>query len=152
MTHLPAATPATGATSLGDRGASILRTAIPALWGTVVASVLAWALPLLPGDVGEALSTLLSSDVVVALLVTAAIALWYALARWIEPHLPDWLTRLVLGSAAAPTYAKTTPEGAAVVTTIDGQHHDGVLPANAAGVPTYDSTDEFAVPDDQPRA
>jgi hypothetical protein len=153
MTHLPAATSVTGATSLGDRGASILRTAIPAVWGAVVIQLLAWLAPSLPGDVGDSLATLLESEVALGFVTAVAIAIWYALWRVVEPHLPDWLTRLVLGSAAAPTYAKTTPDGAAVVTTLDGQIRVGDLPATPAGVPTYDSADEFAVPgDDQPRA
>lgn len=150
MTHLPAATSTTGATSLGDRGASFLRTAIPSLWGTVVASVLAWALPLLPGDVGEALSTLLASDVVVALLVTASIAIWYALARWIEPRIPDWLTRLVLGSAAAPMYVKVAHAGTTPGSTPVEAVPDGSIRSHAL---TYDSADEFTVPGDpQPRS
>jgi hypothetical protein len=152
MTHLPAVTTTTGATSLGDRGASILRTAIPALWGAAAAQLLAWIAPSLPGDAGDSLTTLLESEVALGFITAVAIAVWYALWRVVEPHIPDWLTRLVLGSAAAPTYAKTTPEGAAVVTTLDGQLHVGVLPVTAAGVPTYDSADEFAVPCDQPRA
>jgi hypothetical protein len=60
----------------------------------------------------------LSSDVVLSLLVVASIAVWYAIARWLEPRLPDWLTRLVLGSAAAPTYARTSPVGAHGVTSL----------------------------------
>ncbi|WHP18850.1 hypothetical protein [Cellulomonas sp. ES6] len=104
------------ATSLGDYGASLLRTAVPAAWGTALAALLSWLLPRVPGDVGDALASLLRSDVVTSVLVAAAIAAWYAVARWIEPHLPDWLTRLVLGSAAAPEYAKVTADGAAVIT------------------------------------
>lgn len=117
MTHTltPAPRP-TGTTTLGDRGASILRTAVPSLWGTIVAAILSWALPLLPGDVGQALADVLSSDVVVSLLVVASIAAWYVIARWIEPRLPAWLTRVILGSAAAPTYARVTDDGAAVIT------------------------------------
>ncbi|WP_158609493.1 hypothetical protein [Cellulomonas triticagri] len=35
-----------------------------------------------------------------------AITLWYAVARRVEQHIPDWLTRVVLGSAATPTYSR----------------------------------------------
>lgn len=33
-----------------------------------------------------------------------AMAGWYAIWRILEPRLPDWLTRVVLGSAVAPSY------------------------------------------------
>lgn len=125
MTNLPATT--TGTTNLGDYGASILRTAVPSLWGTLVASLLTWLLPRVPGDVGDSLTALLQSEVAVAFLVTLSIAVWYAIARKVEPHVPDWLTRLILGSAAAPAYAKTTDDGAAIVTALpapdDGPKH-----------------------------
>jgi hypothetical protein len=111
-------TTTTAATSLGDYGASLLRTAVPSLWGTALAALLAWVLPRVPGDVGEALSSLLGSELVTGLLVAASIAAWYAVARWLEPRLPAWLTRLVLGSSAAPTYTRTTSDGAAIVTTL----------------------------------
>lgn len=87
-----------------------------------MAAILGWALPLLPGDVGQALAALLGSDVVVSLLVVASIAAWYAVARWLEPRLPDWLTRVVLGSAAAPTYARTTDDGTAIITALQHVH------------------------------
>lgn len=131
MTHLDTTTQ-TGTTTLGDRGASILRTAVPSLWGTVVAAILGWALPLLPGDVGQALADLLGSDVVLSLLVVASIAAWYAIARWLEPRLPDVLTRIVLGSAAAPTYpkvAEVTDDGAAVITTLTDPATTDAIPA-----------------------
>jgi MFS superfamily sulfate permease-like transporter len=94
-----------------------------------VAALVARLAPRGPGNVGDALTTLLQSEVVLGLLVTVAIAVWYALARWLEPRLPDWLTRLVLGSAAAPTYARVTDDGAAVITTLDGRAHVVHLPA-----------------------
>lgn len=118
MSHAQTATVATtttGATSLGDRGASYLRTFVPIVWGAIVAQLLAWAAPLLPGDVGASLDQLLSSEVALGFITAVAVAVWYWLWRLIEPRLPDWLTRLVLGSAAAPTYAKTTDDGDAYV-------------------------------------
>lgn len=125
MTHaLPPAVQPAGATSLGDRGASILRTAVPSLWGAVVAAVLGWALPLLPGEVGQAFADVLSSDVVLSMFVVIAIAAWYAIARWLERRLPDWLTRVVLGSAAAPSYSRILEDGTVLVTTLQsaGEH------------------------------
>lgn len=117
MTHALAPTTTTGATSLGDRGASHLRTVVPVAWGTVVAQLLALLTPHLPGDVGQALADWLAGDAAIAFVTAAVIALWYAAARLVEPHIPDWLTRLVLGSAAAPTYARTTADGQAVIVT-----------------------------------
>ena len=81
---------------------SILRTIVPALWGTFIGWLLA-QLPILEPH-REALleyGTPLSA-IVAAVLIGA----WYAFWRWLEPRLPDWLTRAVLGSAKTPTYGK----------------------------------------------
>ncbi|MHA7132528.1 hypothetical protein [Oerskovia turbata] len=89
---------------LSDRAVSWLRTAVPVLWGTIVVAILRTISPHLPGDLGTALATWLGSETTIALVTAAAIAAWYALWRWAEPRIPDWLTRLVLGSAQSPTY------------------------------------------------
>jgi hypothetical protein len=89
---------------LSDRAVSWLRTTVPVLWGTIVAAILRNASPHLPGDLGTALADWLGSETTLALVTAAAIAAWYALWRWAEPRIPDWLTRLVLGSARAPIY------------------------------------------------
>jgi len=131
MTHaLPAAVEQTGATSLGDRGASYLRTVVPVIWGSVITQLLAVLAPHLPGDVGATLSDWLSGEAAIALVTAVVIAGWYALWRIVEPRLPDWLTRILLGSAATPTYAKVV-DGVAVVTALDGTRHVGVLPVTA---------------------
>ncbi|WP_029289146.1 hypothetical protein [Cellulomonas sp. HZM] len=112
------------ATALSDRAVSILRTAVPALWGSLVAAVLAALAPHLPATVYDALADALSSDVTRALVVAVVIAAWYALWRRLEPHTPDWLTRLVLGSARTPGYplpeisAEFYADGAHVITTL----------------------------------
>lgn len=93
-----------GTPPIAERVPGYLRTYVPVLWGAVVAVVLRGLLPHLPGDVGTALGDWLSSEATLALVTTAAIAAWYALWRWAEPHVPDWLTRLVLGSAQTPVY------------------------------------------------
>ncbi|MDF2847182.1 MAG: hypothetical protein K0R97_1164 [Oerskovia sp.] len=98
--------------SISERVPGYLRTYVPVLWGSVVAAILREVLPYVPGDVGATLADWLSSEATLALVTTAAIAAWYALWRWAEPHVPDWLTRLVLGSAQTPVYAgrhRTTP-------------------------------------------
>ncbi|MDO5866044.1 MULTISPECIES: hypothetical protein [Paenarthrobacter] len=79
---------------------SILRTVVPALWG----SLIGWLLSVAP--VLEPLRELLLSqaDVLVPILGAVIIAAWYALWRWLEPLLPAWLVRAVLGSAKTPAY------------------------------------------------
>lgn len=79
---------------------SVLRTLVPALWG----SFIAWLVGLLP--ILAPLQGQLTGLAELALpIVTAVIvAAWYAFWRWLEPRLPDWLTRAVLGSAKTPTY------------------------------------------------
>jgi hypothetical protein len=99
---------------LSDRVVATLRTAVPALWGTVVAWLLARLVGVLPPDLADPLAAALGSDVVVALVIAA----WYALWRWAEPHVPAWLVRVVLGSARTPAYAPVTPDGAAVITSV----------------------------------
>ncbi len=107
----------TAGTTLSDRGASYLRTIIPTLWGSLVGQLLIAVSPHLPGDVVGTLREWLSGPTAVAFVSAVGIALWYVVARKLEPMLPDWLTRIVLGSAAAPTYAKTTADGQAVIVT-----------------------------------
>lgn len=86
-----------------DRFTAWLRTVVPALWGSLVAWLLSladypeWTAPL---------TDALASEGAAVLVTGAAIGAWYALARWLEPRIPDWLTRIVLGAAATPTYGR----------------------------------------------
>jgi len=103
-------TPATDArTALSDRAVATLRTAVPALWGTLVTVLLGALAGHLPDDVHTALAGVLGSDVVLAAIVAVVIAAWYAGWRRLEPHVPLWLVRLVLGSARTPSYAPVAP-------------------------------------------
>ncbi|NVM97841.1 hypothetical protein [Arthrobacter sp. SDTb3-6] len=85
----------------------ILRTIVPALWG----SFIGWALALLP--ILEPLrgQLLAYGDLAVPVISAVIIGAWYALWKWLEPKLPGWLTRILLGSAKTPTYltADTIP-------------------------------------------
>jgi len=97
---------------------AILRTAIPAWWGTVVAWLL--ARDLITDAVAEDLRGW--AVALVAAAVTVVTTVWYALARWVEPRLAGWLRRvlpgtladlvatwvrrLLLGSAVAPVYPR----------------------------------------------
>jgi len=91
--------------TLSDRAVSYLRTTVPVLWGSLIALLLR-TLPDLPAEV----ATALESEAVVGAIVALAIVVWYWVWRRLEPHVPDWLTRIVLGSAAAPTYPTVTPD------------------------------------------
>lgn len=89
---------------ISDRVVSWLRTVVPVLWGTVVTAILRTTTPHLPGDLGAALASWLGSEPTLALVTATVIGAWYALWRWAEPRLPDWVTRVVLGSAQTPIY------------------------------------------------
>lgn len=82
---------------------SILRTIVPALWG----SVIGWALTLLPVLEPLRADLLAYGDFAVPVIAAVIIGGWYALWRWLEPKLPDWLTRILLGSAQAPVYVES---------------------------------------------
>lgn len=108
-------------TALSDLAVSRLRTYVPVLWGSLAATLLRLVSPHLPGDVGQALADWLGSELALTAATAAAIAAWYWLWRRLEPRIPDWLTRLVLGSARAPGYALTEApvvDGVHVVTTL----------------------------------
>lgn len=104
--------------TLSDRAVSYLRTAVPVLWGSLVGLVLGWVAPYLPGDLGRLLADFLGGEAALTFVVALAIAGWYALWRRVEKRIPDWLTRIVLGSAAAPSYspvvAVVAPDGTTV--------------------------------------
>lgn len=88
---------------MSDRVVSWIRTFVPSAWGALIV----WLLGLWP-QLDDALAFLQidpTSPLVVGAVTTLAIGAWYALWRWLEPRIPDWLTRIVLGSAQAPTYA-----------------------------------------------
>lgn len=79
---------------------SLLRTYVPIAVGALVS----WLLTL-----GIELDAETQAGLIVALTGLSQAA-YYALVRAIEPRLPDWLTRALLGSAKAPVY-----DGAPVV-------------------------------------
>lgn len=91
-------------TALSDRAVALLRTAVPGLWAALVTTLLRIISPHLPGEVGIALADLLRSELAVTFVVVLVLALWYWLWRKVEPLVPDWLVRLVLGSARTPWY------------------------------------------------
>jgi hypothetical protein len=85
--------------NLSDRAVSYLRTVVPVLWGSLI-GLLVQSAAWLPAPV----IAWLSGEAAVGVVTAGAIAAWYAVWRWAEPRIPDWLTRVVLGSAQAPAY------------------------------------------------
>lgn len=79
---------------------SILRTIIPALWGSMIAWLIG-AAPLLAPFEGELKGL---AEIALPIITAVIIGAWYAFWRWLEPRLPDWLIRAVLGSAKTTTY------------------------------------------------
>lgn len=86
---------------------SVIRTGVPALWGTA----LAWLVSVGVLDQAAADGPGASAG---GFLVTLCIGVFYALARWLEPHLPTFLAAILMGSPAAPRYRGTIVEGEVV--------------------------------------
>lgn len=84
--------------NIRDIGVSIIRTVVPALWGTGLTWLVTQA-PALEPVLNRSGMTGLG-----AVIAATLIGLWYALFRSIEAKLPAWLTVLVLGSNRPPTY------------------------------------------------
>jgi hypothetical protein len=96
--------------NLNDLVISRLRTVVPKLCGLALGALLVWLGASAPWvlTVLDMLGVDLSDPAVVTGISLAVVGLaelgWYELWRRLEPRLPDWLTRLTLGSAKAPTY------------------------------------------------
>lgn len=98
---------------------SILRTVVPALWGGFIG----WALTLVPALEPLREQLLTYGDLAAPIVGAVIIGAWYALWRKLEPRLPDWLTRILLGSARAPLYTQqatvSRPKHSAADTDLD---------------------------------
>ena len=82
--------------NLSDTLVSIIRTVIPAAWG----SLFAYLLTLVP-----ALHILEEqSDALGQVFTLVVIGAWYASTRALEPRLPEWLRSILFGVATAPDY------------------------------------------------
>jgi hypothetical protein len=103
---------------MGDRITSWLRTVTPGLWSSAVGTLLVWAATHAPWLVHalDALGIDLTSPGVVAGVVALVLAGWHALWRRLEPHLPPWLTRALLGSNRVPVYVEPGTPAAAPMT------------------------------------
>jgi hypothetical protein len=92
--------------SVSDYLTSVIRTAVPVLWGALIT----YLITLVPAvaHIVDPANVVGLGPAVAAVLAGA----WYALMRKIEPMLPAWLTMIVLGSNKQPTYV---PTGSVVV-------------------------------------
>ena len=79
---------------------ALLRTIVPALWGSLVAWLIGVA-PLLAPLEAHLLGL---SDIILPVVTGLIIGAWYAFWAWLQPRLPDWVVRAVLGSAKSPSY------------------------------------------------
>lgn len=80
---------------------SIVRTIVPAAWAWLVGQLLI-ALPVLE-PLREQL--LAYAEPLAAFLSVLVFAAWYALMRWLEPRMPEWLAKVLFGSSKRPVYA-----------------------------------------------
>jgi hypothetical protein len=98
-TTAPPVTGAPAAGPLGNQLTSWLRTVVPGLWATLVAWLVSFGLPAsMTGWLGG-----LGNQVMVPIVL----AIVYALLRRLEPIMPPWLTRLLIGSNRPPSYASS---------------------------------------------
>ena len=109
-----------------DTITSWLRTVVPGAWAALVTVLLGWLGTHAPWAVQllDSFGVDLTSPGVVAFVVSAVLALWYILWRWLEPRLPAWATRLVLGSSRPPAYAPVSADGVPHITSLAGQLDD----------------------------
>lgn len=83
---------------------SLLRTFISWVWALFIG----WLLLVMPIFQPFEEQLLALPALALPTLIAVIAAAWYALWRWLEPKLPDWLTRALLGSAKAPAYQGVT--------------------------------------------
>ena len=86
---------------MSDKLTAWLRTVVPGLWAALVVFLVKQFG--LPSGVADWLSSTAVTEAVTNVVALAAV---YALIRWVEPRLPDGLTRILLGSAVPPTYSR----------------------------------------------
>ncbi|GAA3890646.1 hypothetical protein GCM10022243_64410 [Saccharothrix violaceirubra] len=86
---------------MSDRFIAWLRTVVPVAWSALVAWLISLGAPdYLTNALGGAAELL---------VVPVLVGVVYPIARKIEARLPDWLTRVLLGSAKPPIYPGTRP-------------------------------------------
>jgi hypothetical protein len=108
--------PGGGPSSVRDWGLSWIRTTVPVLWGFLL-TFLATRSP--------ELYAALDNPALLAAVVGVVTVVWYSLMRWVEPHLPAWLTRFVLGSNMPPSYGMVLEGTVESVVDVPRQHRAG---------------------------
>jgi len=138
---------------MSDRLTAWVRTVTPKFWGTLVTALLAflashapWALDLLE-LLGVDLTSPAAVGFVILLVDGLVIAAWHWLWTRLQPHLPDALVRVLLGSAASPVYL-APGEAATVYTryelgTLEGS--EGVTPVPVAPAQSFTEAASLAV-------
>ena len=84
---------------------SLLRTAVSSAWVLFIG----WLIVAVPAFQPLEQQLLAVPELVLPVLVSVAAAAWYALWRWVEPKLPNWLTAALLGSSKTPVYPALDP-------------------------------------------
>lgn len=111
---------------MSDVVTSWLRTVVPGLYSAAITALLTWAALEVPWviTVLDALHIDPLAPGVILAVVALVLGVWHALWRRLEPRLPDWVTRVLLGSSASPLYVRTgevaTVAPAGSIITVDG--------------------------------
>ena len=77
-----------------------LRTAVPVLWGSVASFLLQYVAT----DLSEPIANALYSEQASIAVTAIVIFVWYWVWGKVNHLVPDWLSKLVLGSEKEPTY------------------------------------------------
>ena len=97
---------------MSDLAISWLRGVVPGAWSALVTALIAWAASSAPWllQLLDVLNVDLNAPATGAFVMALVLAAWLALWRRIEPYVPDWLSRIAMGSARTPTYLRGLPE------------------------------------------
>jgi len=96
-------------------GTSLLRTFVSWVWGLFIG----WLLLVVPIFEPFREDLLALSELALPTLILVIAAAWYAGWRWLEPRLPDWLTRALLGSSKQPVYVASSVDVVAATEALD---------------------------------
>lgn len=98
---------------MSDKVIAWIKTVVPGAWGALIAYIVTQvALP-------QSLQDYLTDPLTITLVVGASVALWKIVWDKVDDYIPDWLSRIVLGSAQQAVYPeRTITTGAVGVTTV----------------------------------
>lgn len=116
---------------------TMLRIVVPALWGGFIS----WAIGIVPALAPVQAHLLGLSDVILPVITALIIGAWVAFWHWLQPRLPDWVVRALLGSAKTPVYQGKHEAGAVIIDQGDITIMQGDLPiTGTATIVRSDST------------